>query len=471
MAGFITGDDLDQPMLLPAMVQDYIAADASVRVIDAFVKSLDLHKLGFERARPNVTGRPGYEPGLLLRLYIYGYLNGPRSSRRLEKACRINLEVIWLARRLAPDFKTIADFRRDNHAGITGACKAFVRFCRDVGLFDGATATIDGTKVRAAASRKSVIGRKELEAETVELDRRIAAYLAEMDVADQAETDDVSDQRTQAALEQLKARRAALLETASRMAEEERELGVVGEAEAHPMGYRGQPKPPSYNVQAAVDPKSHMIVHHDVTTEATDNRLLFPMARATKEVLGAETLRVVADAGYANASHAAACEAHGITPAAPAPRPTNTRGAFFPPDVFIHDARSDTLTCPAGRRLVRNGSNLRDEAFRYRAEDCSGCPLKQDCTTAPRRFVYRLFHEAALRRMTARVADDPSLMCLRRSTAEHPFATFKTYIEGRFRLRGRLKVETETSLAILGYNLKRAMNILGHATLRERLLA
>jgi transposase len=468
MAGFIAGADRDQPMLLPALVDDYIAPDAAVRVIDAFVASLDMHQLGFGRPRPALTGRPGYDPRGLLKLYIYGYLNGLRSSRRLENACRINLEVIWLLRKLAPDFKTIADFRRDNHCGVSGACKAFVRFCRQAGLFAAAVAVIDGSKVRAAASRRQVLDEAELAAELVALDRQIGAYLLALDAADASETDDPSDQHTRAALQALKAQREELLELANAMAAEERPLGVRGEPEARPMGAGQGAKPPAYNLQIAVDPDSHLIVHHDLTTEATDNRQLYPMAQATKAVLEVETLQTITDAGYANAS-LAACEAAQILTAGPAPRPTNPRGAFFGPEVFLYDAASDRLTCPAGRQLVRNGSNTRDEAHRYRAESCAGCPLKAACTTAPRRYVYRHVHHDAMQRMTQRVKADPTLMTRRRCTVEHPFATLKAYLGRRLLLRGTLKAATETALAVLAYNLSRAIQIFGFQALMQRL--
>ena len=238
-------------MLLPAMVEDYVRADAAVRVIDAFVASLDLHQLGFERARPKMTGPPGYDPATLLKLYIYGYLNNLRSSRKLEQACLINLEIIWLTCALRPDFKTIADFRRDNPIGITGACRSFVRFCRKMGLFAQAVATIDGTKLRAAASRRKVMTKEEVTGETIKLDAQIGAYLTAMDAADAAETNDTSDKLTKPALqalEKLRARRAELMELYDAMASDERELGVLGEPEARPMGSGKGAKPPSYNV-------------------------------------------------------------------------------------------------------------------------------------------------------------------------------------------------------------------------------
>ena len=466
---FITGADRDQPMLLPAMVEDYVDATAAVRVIDAFVDALNIAVLGFERSRPAATGRPGYDPRDMLRLYIYGYLNGLRSSRRLERACLINLELLWLMRTRAPDYKTIADFRRDNGTGIVGACRAFVQFCRQTGLFAAAVATIDGTKVRAAASSKRVINKAALEAETVALDSQIGDYLLAMDAADATEPDEATARQTQEALKALQVRRDELLSLARQMTEEERELGVVGEPDARPMGAGTGAKRPSYNVQIAVDPSSHIIVHHDVTTEATDNRQLYPMATATKAVLGEDTLNVIADAGYANATQAAACEAAGIVAAAPAPRRTNTKGDFYSADLFLYDATSDSMTCPAGRKLLRNGSNERDQEHRYRAEDCTGCPLKQSCTTAPRRYVYRHVHHAAMERMTARVKADKSLMKTRCSTVEHPFGTLKHYLGGRFLLRGRLKAATETALAVLGYNLTRASKIIGRRELIERL--
>jgi transposase len=459
--GFIPGSDRTQPLLLPARIDDYVAADAPVRVIDAFVDSLNLLNLGFERTRPAETGRPGYDPGDMLKLYIYGYLSNLRSSRRLEKACLINLELCWLLRTLRPDFKTIADFRRDNPDAIAGVCRAFVQFCRKANLFAGAIAAIDGTKLRAAASRRRIMSREEVAKEIIDLDRRIGDYLLAMDTADATETDDVSAQHTKAALQALRDRRDGLIDLAGEMEREDRKLGVEGEIEARPMGKRGGPKPPCYNVQAAVDPKSHMIVHHEVTTEATDNRLLSRIARKTKDVLAVETLTAVADAGYANATQVADCEAAGIVPALPAPPPANTRGDYFPAEVFRRDTDSDSLICPAGRRLTRNGGSKRDREIRYRAVDCSGCPLKSQCTDTERRYVYRHIHHDAMQRARDRVEQDKTLMLLRRCTVEHAFASLKHYLGHRLLLRGTLNAGTETALAVLAYNIKRAIKLFG----------
>ena len=322
---YIRGGDRGQAALLPAAIEDYVAADAPVRVIDAFVDGLDVIGLGFGRSVPAATGRPPYDPRDLLKLYVYGYLNDVRSSRRLERECSRNLELMWLLRKLVPDFKTIADFRRDNSAAIVGACRAFVLFCRDQGLFAARLVALDGSKFRAAASVKRIMGRREIAEETTRLDRRIAEYLAGLNESEARELDDAPNATT-TALQALRERRAELDRLAAKLDSEGRNTLVDGELDARPMGIGPGRKPPSYNLQTAVDIESGLIVHHDVTTEPTDNRLLHPMAKATKDSVGADTLTVVADAGYSNGADAVACERDGITPCVPANRAINNQG-------------------------------------------------------------------------------------------------------------------------------------------------
>jgi transposase len=293
---YIPGEDRGQAALLPAVIEDYVAADAPVRVIDAFVDGLDVIGLRFGRSVPAATGRPPYDPRDLLKLYLYGYLNEVRSSRRLERECSRNVEVMWLLRRLAPDFKTIADFRRDNGAAIVGVCRAFVLFCRDQGLFTARLVALDGSRFRAAASAKRVMGRREIADETGRLDRRIAEYLADLDESDACEPDEVPSATT-AALEALKMRRAELDRLAAKLDEEDRNTLVESEPDARPMGIGKGPKPPSYNVQTAVDAETGFIIHHEVTGDPNDTRQLYPMAKATKDMLGVASLTVVADAG------------------------------------------------------------------------------------------------------------------------------------------------------------------------------
>lgn len=287
---YVRGEDRGQVALLPAAIEDYVAADAAVRVIDAFVDGLDVKRLGFGRSVPACTGRPPYDPRDLLKLYLYGYLNEVRSSRRLERECSRNLELMWLLRRLAPDFKTIADFRRDNGAAIVGACRTFVLFCRDQGLFTARLVALDGSKFRAAASAKRIMGRREIAEETVRLDRRIADYLAALDATDAREPDDAPS-ATATALAALRARRAELDRLAATLDAEERATLVEGEPDARPMGIGKGPKPPSYNVQTAVDADTGLIIHHAVTSEPNDTRQLYPIAKATKDTLGGDAAR------------------------------------------------------------------------------------------------------------------------------------------------------------------------------------
>jgi transposase len=420
---YIRGEDREQASFLPARIDDYVGAEATVRVIDAFADGLDVVGLGFVRAVPAATGRPGYDPRDLLKLYVYGYLNEVRSSRKLERECMRNVELMWLLRRLAPDFKTIADFRRDNGPGIVGTCRAFVLFCREQGLF----AT------------------------------RLVAL-------------DADAERTVAALVELKARRAELAALAAMLEAEHRTTLVEGEPDARSMGMGAGRKPPSYNVQAAVDVETSLIVHHEVTTEPTDNRLLYPMARATKEAVEADTLTVVADAGYSNGADAAACERDGITPCVPANRAVNNQGDFFDRTAFSYEPQTDTFRCPAGRTLVRKQVLTRKRSILYVAEDCSDCALKPRCTRVERRFVRRHLYEDALERMNARVEADPGLMRRRRCAAEHPFGTIKRMTAGgRFLTRGLNKVKAETALSVLAYNILRAINLVGASGLRASL--
>jgi transposase len=456
---YIRGEDRGQAALLPAAIEDYVMADAPVRVIDAFVDGLNVGELGFGRSTPAATGRPPYHPKDLLKLYIWGYFNEVRSSRRLERECRRNVEAMWLLRRLCPDFKTIADFRRDNGAAIVGTCRTFVMLCREAGLFTARLIALDGSKFRAVASSKSVIGAAEIAEQAARLDRKIADYLGGLDQTDAAEPDDRPD-AVPAALAALQDRRGELDHLAAKLDTEGRTTIVEGEEDARPMGKGNGPKPPSYNVQTAVDADTGLIVHHDVTDEVTDNRLLHPMAMATKQVLERESLTVVADAGYSNGAHASACERDGIIACAPANRAVNNRGdgRLFDRSAFIYEPDTDSYRCPAGRSLVRKQLHRRKRNVTYVSSDCSGCALKPQCTTAERRFLKRHLDEDALTRMNARAT--PELMARRRCAAEYPFGTIKRMMAGaRFLTKNLRGTRAEMALSVLAYNILRAISI------------
>jgi transposase len=439
--GYIEGEARGQHTLFPSTLDDLIPADHVCRVIEAFVGKLQMEKLGFVRSEPAETGRPGYDPRDLLKLYLYGYLHQVRSSRRLEAECRRNVELMWLLGRLTPDYKSIAEFRRMHREAVTKAGAELVRLARAVGLVRGEWVAIDGSKFRAVAGAGAVREREALK-----------HYLDQLAHAD--EQDEVVIDSTAV---------AAALEKLNRDPEPEARFMRMAP------GYA-----PAYNVQTAVDAEHGIIIAQQVTTEASDNRSLLPMAEAAKTVLDdPETLNVVADAGYSNGEQAAECEQRGILPHAPANRTGNNQGdgTLFDRSLFVYDEKTDTFRCPANQTLHRKQMQSRRKSVLYAAEVavCSKCPLKSQCTTTTRRFVQRHMHDGALQRMNARAT--AQAMRLRRCTVERPFALLKYVIFGhpRFLVRGLRGAQTEISLATLAYNLKTMMSVLGAAKLEAAL--
>ncbi len=403
------------------------------RVIEAFVEKLEMDRLGFVRAEPAETGRPGYDPRDLLKLYLYGYLHQARSSRRLEAECRRNVEVMWLLGRLTPDYKSIAEFRRMHRDAVSKAGAELVRLARQVGLVKGEWIAIDGSKVRAV-SRGAVVREREA----------VKRYLDQLEAADKHEEVVIDGSAVAAALEKLKN-------------DPEPEAQFMRMAP----GYA-----PAYNVQTAADAEHGLIVVQQVTTQANDQSSLLPMAEAAKKALGApKSLNVIADAGYSNGEQAAQCEAQGIVPHVPANRAINNKGdgALFDRTRFVYDEKTDTFRCPANQTLHRKQILSHRKSVIYAADvkTCSQCPLKSQCTSTTRRFVQRHLHDGALQRMNARAT--AQAMRLRRCTVERPFALLKYVIFGhpRFLLRGLAGAQTEISLATLAYNLKTMMNVLG----------
>lgn len=476
--GFVTGQSRDQGSLFPVVLDDLVPPEHLVRVIDAFVSRLDGVALGFGKAEPAATGRPPYDPADLLKLYLYGYLNQVRSSRRLERECGRNVELMWLVNGLAPDFKTIAEFRRQNGAPLRAASGAFVSFCREAGLLGGEWVAIDGSKFQAVASRKRAVTVEQLKRQQAGIEKRIAAYLEQLEAADREEEQAEAPPDTEAlraALAKLQAHAADAASAAALLEALGETQHVVGEPEAKLMKTGEGAAKLGYNVQSAVDAKHSLIVAHAVTDEVTDNRSLAPLAQAAQKSTGAQTLKVVADAGYSNAEQAARCEACGILPYVPANRSTNNQGEgrYFDKSCFDYDAASDRYRCPAGQWLTRKQLYRPKRAVFYTTSACGACALRARCTGAKQRIVSRLIEEAALERAQARVAAAPHAMALRRQTVEHPFGTLKYRIlsHGRFLLRGLHGAGTEMALAVLVYNLRRACNVLGLRNLTSHLQA
>lgn len=437
---YIEGVGRGQGALFPVTLEELIPAEHVCRVIDAFVERLDMESLGFNRAEAADTGRPGYDPRDLLRLYLYGYLHQIRSSRRLEDESRRNVEVMWLLRRLVPDHKSIAEFRRLHRDAVTSAGAELIRFARSVGLVRGEWVAIDGSKFRAVSSSQSVHERRQLE-----------RYLERIEQADREEDLEIDPAAVAVALEKLKQH---------------------PEPEAHFMKTTDG-KRPAYNVQTAVDTQHALIVAQAVTTEANDTRSLLPMAEAAKEAVGAPgSLHVVADTGYSSGDQLEQCEAVGIVPHVPTNRTMNNQGEgdLFDRSLFTYDENTDTFRCPAGETLKRRGFQRDRKRLIYQAsrQTCGKCPLKQQCTATRRRTVYRFLHEEALHRSQQHATKQA--MRLRRSTVEYPFALLKYRIFGhpRFLLRGLRGAQTEISLGVLAYNLKRMIKVVGAASLIAR---
>jgi transposase len=467
----VCGQSRYQATLFPEVLDEVIAGDSPVRVIDAFVEGLDLAELGFGRVEAEATGRPPYAPGDLLKLYLYGYLNQMRSSRRLEReACR-NVEVLWLINRVTPSFKTIADFRKDHARAIVGVCRAFIRFCREKALFGAELLAIDGTKIAAVASRKKVITPQRIAKMNETIDRKIAEYLAGMDEADRQEpAEGPAGADVAAAIAALKERRAKLQSQAQELARQGLKQLVVGEREAKlmrtPRGHQV-----AYNAQTVVDAKHKLIVAFELTNDGNDYQQLHPMAVAGKEAVAAEQVAAVADTGYSNGEHGERCEQEKITAIVPRPATVNPEGKqYFSRDRFAYDAESDSWRCPAGATLTRRRLSHTQHKKEYWTDACEGCALKSQCTDAARRVIVRDFYEDAREAMHQRAIADPAWMKHRREMAEHPFGTMKWLMgHPRFLVRGLKKARAELALGVLSYNLKRVINILGIPALLEAL--
>ena len=468
MKRFIEGAERSQVTLLPECLDDYIAEDNPVRVVDAYVEELDLQELGFEGAEPAATGRPAYHPAVLLKIYIYGYLNRIQSSRRLEREAQRNVELMWLTGRLAPDFKTIADFRRDNGPGIRNVCRRFIELCRDLKLFSEALVAIDGSKFKAVNSRDRNYTPGKIDKRQQQIEESIQRYLDALETADRTQPPDLEakTERLKDKIDGLRRRMRQLDRTKGQLQRQPDGQLSLTDPDARSMTSHGKATGVvGYNVQAAVDAKHHLIVAHEVTNVGSDRAQLSPMAQAARDAMGKTTLKAVADRGYYNAPQIKACHDAGIATILPKPMTSNAKaeGRFDKAD-FVYIARDDEYECPAGQRAIyrfsreENGLLLR----RYWSSACPKCPIKAQCTPSDYRRISRWEHEAVLEAVQRRLDKQPYAMTLRRRTVEHVFGTLKHWMGStHFLTRTLANVSTEMSLHVLAYNLKRVMSILG----------
>jgi transposase len=476
MKRFIEGGNREQGTLLPEHLEDYVDIDNPVRVVDAFVDELDLGSLGFEGVQPAKTGRPAYHPAVLLKLYIYGYLNRIQSSRRLEREAQRNVELMWLTGRLTPDFKTIANFRRDNGKAIRNVCRQFVVLCQQLELFSDAVVAIDGSKFKAVNSSDRNFTNAKLKRRMEEIEANISRYLVELDTADRNEP-----LVAQARSARLKDKIAALKSQMATLKEIEAKLDASGETQvsltdpdARSMKTRGAGIV-GYNVQTAVDVKHHLIVEHEVTNVGSDRDQLSGMAKKARAAIGSATLTAIADRGYFKGEEILACREAGIAPLVPATTTSSAKaeGRFDKAD-FIYDRQQNEYRCPAGQSLIWRFMTIEKGMtnHRYWSSNCKGCPLKEKCTPSPQRRVTRWEHQDVLDDMQARLEQHPDAMRIRRSTVEHPYGTIKSWMGWtHFLTKGLGRVQTEMSLHVLAYNFKRLMTLLGIARVMDAIRA
>ena len=468
MNRFIEGEPRSQSALFPERLDDWIAEDNPVRAVDAFVEELDLVQLGFAGAEPAATGRPGYHPAVLLKLYIYGYLNRVPSSRRLEREAQRNVELMWLTGRLAPDFKTIADFRRDNGAGVRAVCRRFVQLCRELELFSEAIVAVDSSKFKAVNSRDRNFTPNKVERRQQQIEESIQRYLDALETADRTQPAEVAAkterlrEKIKTLREQMK-RMEAIGERLKDTADEQ-----ISETDPDARSMISQAKGTGlvgYNVQAVVETKNHLIVTHEVTNVGSDRSQLTKMASIARDEMGHDRLLAIADRGYFNSQEVKACTETGITPLVPKPLTSNAKaeGRFGKPD-FIYLKKVDQYQCPAGQRAIYRFS--REEGGRmvriYWSSACTVCARRAECTTTSYRRIRRWEHEHLLEAMQRRLDRMPQAMTLRRRTIEHVFGTLKYSMGSAHFLTRRLhNVGTEMSLQVLAYNFKRVMQLLG----------
>jgi transposase len=469
MKRFVEGIDRAQSTLFPECLEDWIGEDNPVRVIDVFVDELDLAELGFGGVEPEATGRPSYHPSVLLKLYIYSYLNRVQSSRRLEREALRNVEVMWLTGRLAPDHKTIADFRKDNGRAIRQVCARFVALCRSMGLLTESSVAIDGSKFKAVNNRDKNFTRAKMERRMAQIEESVARYLQQLDTADRQEPSEALKTKTS----HLKEKIAKLREEMQRLvglrvqmlATPDQQISLT-DPDARSMATSGRGSGVvGYNVQVAVETKHHLIITHEVTNVGTDRSQLASVAKKAKATLKIENLDAVADRGYFNSEEILACEEAGIAVTLPKPMTSNSKaeGRFGKQD-FRYIPQEDVYICPAGERLTYSFTT-EDKGLvlrRYRTPACQHCAIKHSCTTSKGRLISRWEHEHVLEAVQRRLDEYPEKMRQRRETVEHPFGTIKARMGAtHFLMKTLPRVAAEMALHVLAYNMTRVINIMG----------
>ena len=481
MSEHVSGTYRDQTVLFPNTIDQYVEKENPVRFIDAFIDSLNLEKLGFKHSVLADTGRPSYDPSDLLKLYIYGYLNQVRSSRKLEKECHRNVEVMWLMKKLAPDHKTIADFRKDNVDCIKGVFKEFVYLCRSLDLYGAQLIAIDGTKFRAVNSRSNNLNEKTVALRLKQTEERITQYLNELDhndANDSEEDENTKSDELEEKISQLEEKKQQYEHIQDQMrGTGQREVSLV-DPDSRLMRVDSQRLEVGYNVQTSVDAKQHLIVDYDVINNSTDHHQLTKNALAAKQTLGVDELDVLSDKGFYVEKDIADCEDNGLTVFMPIPAVFNPYKRVGVPepefysDRFVYNANRDLYICPAGEEMPFWKRSNRGRGFEgrlYRSMFCGSCSVRGKCTRNKRgRYMFRGKYDGAVDRLRDRLgtSEGKEKCRLRRTLAEHPFGTIKrAFNQGYLLLKGFRKVKGEVGFTMLAYNMRRVINIFGVGTI------
>jgi len=465
---YITGTSRSQITLMPNCLDDYISEDNVVRVIDVFVDQLDMVEHGFTKAELKECGRPPYDPAMLLKLYIYGYMNRTRSSRRLQALAQVNVEVMWLLGEVVPDDRCIADFRKDNNEAIKKVFREFSLMCSRLGLYSGRDTSVDGTKIRANANRSSVHTSKGTEALIRKVNEKIERYMKMLDETDAGEADEpqISPSTVKSILKNLTEKKEKLLDWQKQIEDKNGETVSTVDPDARIMKTNGDGRAldACYNVQAIADNENGMVIEFEVTKDSGDSGNLYTMTECAKEILGVEEINVSADKGYFNSDDIAKCEQNRtVTYVPPVKASEHAPDHKYDRGNFSYDAENDCYTCPDGENLFYNPAKQAKESRLYEnPKACKNCPNRAKCTTASKRRIYRLKNQDALERNNARMETEMGKEKYqeRSQTIEHIFGTIKAVWGYRqFLCRKQERTTAEQSLAFLAYNLRRAYNI------------
>ncbi|MCP3851107.1 MAG: IS1182 family transposase [Gammaproteobacteria bacterium] len=464
--GFIEGEARIQATLFPEILDDYITKENPIRIIDAFVDNRDLGNLGF-KAIPAKTGRPGYHPSTMLKLFIYGYLNRIQSSRRLERESGRNVELMWLLGRLSPDFKTIADFRKDNGKGIKNICRTFIDICRQMNMFTDAVVAIDGSKFKALNSKKNNYTPKKLKFHIERVEKHIDDYLKQMEVTDQAENKTADERPVEEKITELKQKLSELKALEEQMNDAPDKQLSTTDPDSRLLKTQGMTRSVCYNVQTAVDAKNHLIVAHEVIN-TTDRGQLCMVGKQAQDALKNKELTVIADKGYFSGPDIKDAQDAGMITLVPKGDTSGSdKKGIFNLSMFEYDAQKDVYICPADKELtyrftgIERGMN--NGKYFLDIMTCRACKLKSQCTnSSAQRRITRWEHQDSIDQMNELMEANPESMLIRKQTVEHPYGTIKCWMGATHFLTKRFKnVSTEMSLHVLAYNLKRMMSIFG----------